>query len=180
MPLNLQPVLENDLVLLRPLKQSDFEDLYTTASDPAIWAGHPNKNRWQRAIFLNFFEGAMKSGSAFLIVEKQTGKIIGSTRYYDYDVENKSIFVGYTFYATAYWGKGINPIVKRMMLDYIFPFVDTVRFHVGADNLRSQIAVTRLGATKVAELEMSYYGEPSRFNYLYELRKSKYLEAQSR
>ncbi|MCL7988288.1 GNAT family N-acetyltransferase [Sphingobacterium sp. lm-10] len=176
MVLDLQPTLENDLVILKPLKATDFEELYATANDPAIWAGHPNKNRWQREIFQTFFEGAMRSGGAFLIIDRQTAKIIGSTRYYNYDRENRSIFVGYTFYATAYWGKGINPIVKRIMLNHVFPFVDKVQFHVGAENLRSQIAVTRLGAVKVDELEMSYFGEPSRFNYVYELRKSDYFE----
>ena len=48
---DIQPVLENDLVLLRPLEQSDFEELYRVAKDPLIWEQHQNKDRWEPAIF---------------------------------------------------------------------------------------------------------------------------------
>jgi len=44
--MNLQPVLENDLVKLAPLQESDFEALYRVASDPLVWEQHPNKNRY--------------------------------------------------------------------------------------------------------------------------------------
>ena len=41
----LQPTLENIEVKLLPLQESDFERLYEVASDPLVWAQHPNKNR---------------------------------------------------------------------------------------------------------------------------------------
>jgi hypothetical protein len=46
-----------------------------------------------------------------------------------------------------------------------------VRFHIGAGNVRSQIAIQRLGAAKVAEQEVSYYGEQPKRNFVYELTK---------
>ena len=71
---------------------------------------------------------------------------MGSTRFYDYNEEDNSIFIGYTFYATKFWGTGINPKVKHLMMDYIFQYVDKINFHVGEDNKRSRIAMERLGA----------------------------------
>lgn len=46
-----------------------------------------------------------------------------------------------------------------MMLNYIFPFVSQVFFHVGAENVRSQLTIGRLGATKIAEQEIAYFAE---------------------
>jgi RimJ/RimL family protein N-acetyltransferase len=168
---NIQPILENESVILYPLKAEDFEELYHAASDPLVWEQHPNKDRWKREVFQSFFEGALQSKGAFKIVDKQTGEAIGSTRYYDYNEEDKSILIGYTFYARKYWGKGVNQAVKKMMLDYILGFVSKVYFHIGADNVRSQIAIGRTGAIKVGEQEVAYYGEKPKLNYVYMVEK---------
>jgi RimJ/RimL family protein N-acetyltransferase len=174
MIINTQPVLENDEVAIYPLQEQDFEALYNVASNPKIWEQHPNKNRWQKEVFKNFFEGAMKSNGAFKIIDKSNGDVIGCTRFYDYNQEDDSILIGYTFYATQYWGKGINHAVKSLMLDYIFNFVSNVYFHIGAVNIRSQIAISRLGATKIAEQEISYFGEESKLNYIYRITKKEW------
>lgn len=171
MHFNIQPRLENEQIILLPLQDDDFDALYSVASDPEIWKQHPNKDRWKREIFLTFFEGAIQSKGAFKIIDKISGHIMGSTRYYDYNEVDDSILIGYTFYATQYWGKGINHAVKSMMLDYIFQFVSKVYFHIGAENLRSQIAISRLGTTKIAEQEITYFGEAPKWNFVYELRK---------
>lgn len=171
MNFNMQPILENDQVVLYPLQENDFETLYAVASDAKIWEQHPNKDRWKKEVFRNFFEGALESKGAYKIVDKATERVIGSTRFYDYNAVTDSIHIGYTFYAVAYWGKGINHIVKSAMLDYIFQYVSGVQFHIGARNIRSQIAIGRLGAEKTAELTVAYYGEPPRLNYVYEIRR---------
>jgi RimJ/RimL family protein N-acetyltransferase len=171
MTFSIQPILENDLIILYPLLESDFEELYAVASDPKVWEQHPNKDRWQREVFQNFFKGAMESMGAFKIVDKASGKIIGCTRYYDYTEEENVILIGYTFYGTDSWGKGINPQVKKLMLDYIFQFVSKVHFHVGSNNLRSQIAISRIGAEKIREEEIAYFGEAPKLNFIYEIRK---------
>ena len=177
MNVNTQPVLENEKVILCPLQEKDFEMLYAVASDPKIWEQHPNKDRWKIEVFKTFFEGAMQSKGAFKIVDKTTEGVIGSTRFYDYNEHENSIHIGYTFYATAYWGKGYNPLVKSTMLDYIFQVVSKVHFHIGADNIRSQIAIGRLGAEKIAEHEVTYYGEAPQLNFVYEISKKKWNEA---
>jgi RimJ/RimL family protein N-acetyltransferase len=172
MPFDLQPRLENPWIGLRPLLPADFEPLYAAASDPLIWQQHPNPNRYQRAVFENYFQGAIESGGALLISDNQTGQIIGSSRYYDLDETRRAIAIGYTFIARQYWGRDYNRRLKTLMLDHAFHFVDTVVFHVGADNTRSRIAMQKLGGQLTGEIAVAYYGEPSRQNVIYEIKRA--------
>lgn len=175
MSINIQPILQNEKIILLPLQEQDFEELYLAASSPKIWEQHPNKNRWQKDVFKVFFEGAIKSKGAFKITDKTTNSVIGSTRFYDFNSQDKSILIGYTFYTTQYWGQGVNHAVKTMMLDYVFQFVSAVTFHIGADNIRSKISINRLGVTKIAEEEVAYFGEEPKLNVVYRLTKNEWL-----
>lgn len=166
---------ENDLLTATPLREEDFDGLYEAASDPAVWANHPNKDRYQLSVFKNFFKGAMQSGGAFAIRDKSTGQIIGSTRFYDYDEKEKSVLIGYTFYAKKYWGKDYNLSLKKMMIEYALQFVDKVIFHIGAVNIPSQKSIIKLGAKKSGEMEVAYYGEQPKLNFIYEINKNDYL-----
>jgi len=172
MDLDLQPTLENELIKITPLKETDFEALYQIASDPLVWEQHPNKNRYQREVFENFFKGALESKGAFLVCEKNSGQVIGSSRYYEQNEEHQSIAIGYTFIGRDYWGKGHNRALKTLMLDHAFKFVEHVILHIGATNFRSQKAAEKLGALKVSEIEVAYYGEPIKLNYVYQIDKS--------
>lgn len=175
MNFSIQNILETEQIILIPLQERDFEELYQVASDPKVWEQHPNKDRWKRDIFRVFVDGALQSQGAFKIIEKSTGKIIGSTRFYDYNKDDSSILIGYTFYGTAYWGKGYNQSVKKLMLNYIFEYVDTVFFHIGSENTRSQIAISRLGAEKIGEEEIPYFGEAPKLNFVYRIEKKFWL-----
>jgi len=171
MNFDLQPTLENDLIKVVPLKEEDFEALFAVASDPLIWEQHPNKDRYKREVFENFFKGAMESKGAFIVYEKESHKIVGSSRYYELDEAAGSVAVGYTFIAREFWGKGHNRALKTLMLDYAFQFVDQVILHIGATNFRSQKASEKLGAVKISELEVAYYGEPVKWNFVYQIKK---------
>lgn len=173
-----QPVLKNNLVLAEPLLQTDFEELYLAACDPLIWEQHPNKNRWQLNAFENYFDGAMKSGGAFLVKDAATHEVIGSSRYSDYEKETNTVSIGYTFFIRSHWGKGYNYALKQLMLDHIFQYVDTVRFYIGAVNKRSQISIERFGAIKTGEQEMAYYGEPAKLDYVYTITNEQWKQLQ--
>lgn len=171
MKINIQPTLESETILLQPLQELDFEELYKVASDTKIWEQHPNKDRWQKPEFQKFFVTAIESKGAFKIIDKSLNTIIGSSRFYNYHAESDSILIGYTFYNVDSWGTGINSTAKKLMLDYIFQFVSTVIFHVGKTNFRSQIAVNRLGSKKIEDNELADFGELSDSNFAYKLNK---------
>jgi len=173
---NWQPkTLKNELIKLIPLQEIDFEELYTVASDPLVWEQHPNKLRYQREVFQNYFEGAMLSKGAFLIRDIKTNEVVGSSRYYDFnESENStetSVLIGYTFIGRKFWSNGYNKALKKIMLDYAFEHVDKVYFHIGAFNIRSQKAIEKIGAIKVDEFEVEYYGEDSKLNFIYLIEK---------
>jgi len=160
---NLQPeILENNQIKMVPLKECDFEILYKVASDPEIWEQHPSKDRYQKEVFQLYFDGAVESQSAFLVYDKATNELIGSTRYYDFDSENSKIAIGFTFLAKKYWGGNHNKAMKQLLIDYAFQQVDTIVFHIGETNIRSQKAVSKIGATKIGLMD---FNDTSHFEY---------------
>jgi RimJ/RimL family protein N-acetyltransferase len=175
MPFELQPSLQNQRIRLRPLHAGDFEALYAVASDPLIWEQHPSRERYRREVFDNYFKGAMESGGALLIRDGQSDVILGSSRYYDWDDGGRCVAIGYTFIARSHWGRNYNRELKTLMLDHAFQFVDRVVFHVGANNMRSRMAMQKLGATLIGEAAISYYGEPSNLNVIYEMQHADWL-----
>lgn len=168
---NLQPdFLEDEITKLIPLQENHFEELYKVASDPLIWDQHPSKDRYKIEIFKPFFEGALSSKGAFLILDKKSNEIIGTTRFYDYDKEKSSVGIGYTFIGRKFWGKSYNQSTKKIMIDYAFQYVDSILFHVGIENFRSQKAVLKLGATKINEIFFSI-NDINMPHFEYELKK---------
>lgn len=172
MNFELQPKLENEFVKILPLKQEDFETLYSVASDPMIWEQHPNKDRYKKEVFETFFKGAIESGGAFLVFNAKTDIPIGSSRFYELDQNSDAIAIGYTFLKKDHWGTTYNRALKSLMLDHAFKFVNSVHFHIGANNIRSQKAIEKLGAKKTGEIEMEYYGEESKLNFIYQINKA--------
>lgn len=169
MNFNFSPILQNEKVIAVPLKQEDFDILYKAASDPLIWEQHPNKERYTLEGFTNYFEGAIKSGSAFLVKDAQTGQVIGSSRY---SVKNgNEISIGYTFFVRSHWRTGHNRALKALMINHAFQYIDKVFFYIGACNKRSQTAIEGIGAIKIREEETAYYGEAPKLDYVYMIEK---------
>lgn len=144
--ISMQAFLCGSNLNLRPLRASDWEELYSCASDPEVWKLHPEKNRFERDRFLAYFHKALDSGSAFTVIDKSTGKAIGSSRYYDLNLSEKRVCVGYTFLSKNHWGGSYNRELKYLMLRHAFQYVEQVRFEIGIDNLRSRRAIEKIGA----------------------------------
>jgi N-acetyltransferase len=140
-----QPTLTGPTVIVRPVTAADWTELFAAGSDPEIWKVHPLSNRYTEPVFREYFDGAVASKMAFVFVDRATGRLIGSSRYYGYDAELSEIEIGWTFIVRKYWGGAANREVKRLMLDHAFGFVDTVVFWVGEKNWRSQGAMKKIG-----------------------------------
>ena len=149
MTFDLQPTLVGDLLELRPLRETDFDELLAVASDPLIWEQHPESTRWQEPVFRRFFRGAMESGGAFVAIDRKDGRMIGSSRYHAYDRARSEVEIGWTFLARSHWGGRYNAEMKRLMLAHAFRFVDNVLFLIGPDNHRSRRAIEKVGGVLV-------------------------------
>jgi RimJ/RimL family protein N-acetyltransferase len=150
MPFDLQPTLQGELVTLRPLRPEDYPALYAVASDPLIWEQHPNHDRYREPVFQEFFRGALESGGAFIVQDAKDGRVIGSSRYHGCDEKSSEVEIGWTFLARSHWGGVYNGEMKQLMLRHAFRFVDRVIFVIGSRNLRSQRAVEKIGAVRIA------------------------------
>ena len=146
---DLQPVLQGELLQLRPLRPEDFDGLYAVASDPLIWEQHPIKKRYQVKVFSGFFRESLESGGALIVIDSNGDKIIGSSRFHGFDSAKSEIEIGWSFLARSHWGGIYNREMKRLMLRHAFRFVNNVIFVVGPQNLRSQRAVEKIGGIRV-------------------------------
>lgn len=102
-----------------------------------------------------FVENALKAKNEktefpFVIVDKQSGDIIGSTRFMDIDDKHQRLEIGYTWLTPAYWRTAINTNCKYLLLRYSFEHLHLQRVQIKTDheNIRSQKAIERIGATK--------------------------------
>lgn len=172
MGFDLQPHLKGELLELRPLAIDDWDELFAVASDPLIWEQHPEQDRYTENVFRTFFKEALESGGAFVIIDRKSQHIIGSTRFYGYDPEESEIEIGWTFLARKYWGGRYNAEMKRLLLNHAFKFVESVVFFVGEDNVRSQKAMEKVGAIKVGTATRTYGNRQPSTNLKYVMRKS--------
>ena len=171
MAFDLQPHLKSELIELRPLTPNDWDELFAVASDPLIWEQHPERDRYKEDVFRVFFKEALDSGGAFVIIDRKTQRIIGSTRFYGFDPKKSEIEIGWTFLARRYWGGQYNAEMKRLLLNHAFRFVESVVFFVGEDNVRSQKAMEKVGAIKVGTATRTYGDHPPARNLKYVMRK---------
>ena len=169
--INLQPELENHLLVLRPLREEDFEELYKVASDPLIWEQHPSRDRCQKDVFELFFKEAIESGGAFAIIDKKTNQIIGSTRFHVVKETQNAIEIGWTFLAREYWGGYYNQSMKHLMIEYAFDFVENILFYIHEENTRSQKAVEKIGAGRITSLEGKALEKRSNASVIYNINK---------
>jgi RimJ/RimL family protein N-acetyltransferase len=134
-------------ISLRPLVAADFEALHAAAADPLIWEQHPDPLRYEREAFrAKFFDPAVACKMAYVVVDNASGKLVGSSRYYDYDEAKKEIAIGYTFLDRSHWGGSANREMKQLMLDHAFSIgIERVWFHVGKNNMRSRKAMEKIG-----------------------------------
>ena len=77
-------------------------------------------------------------------------RVVGSTRFYDIELAVPTLAIGYTFHAASVWRSHVNTANKRLMLGHAFDAIgaQSVYFHTSHLNLRSQAAITRLGAQR--------------------------------
>jgi len=170
---DLQPHLRGELIELRPLTPQDWDDLFAVASDQLIWEQHPESDRYKEEVFRVFFKDALESGGAFVIIDRKTQRIIGSTRFYGYDPEKSEIEIGWTFLARKYWGGRYNREMKDLLLTHAFKFVESVVFFVGEDNVRSQKAMEKIGAIKSGTAKRVYGNRLPSLNVRYVIKRPK-------
>jgi RimJ/RimL family protein N-acetyltransferase len=145
-------VLETENVRLEPLQLSHIPDLLTySINQPEIWkfssiAAIGEEN------FKNYIKIALENRQkqaeyAFAVYDKKTKKYAGSTRFYDIQLKNKTLQLGYTWYGEQFHGTGLNKHCKYLLLEFAFEKMNVERVEFRADNAneRSKAAMRSIG-----------------------------------
>lgn len=169
MDFDLQPTLTGTLIEIRPLRPDDFDALFAAASDPLIWEQHPERDRYRTEVFQRYFDSAIESRGAFAVIERSSGRIIGSSRYWNLKPSESEVEIGWTFLERQFWGGRHNGELKSLMIAHAFRFVERVVFVIGEDNVRSQKAVERIGARFESAVERLAPDGTTRRNVIYSI-----------
>ncbi len=146
--------LEDEAVLLRPLLESDFENLLEiSTNEPETWeyslVGADGKENLIHYIQIALKAKEIKTEFPFIVFDKKSGKYAGSTRFYDINVGFKSLQLGYTWYGKNFRGTGLNKRCKFLLLQFAFETLgmERVEFRADNNNQRSIAAMKSIGCT---------------------------------
>jgi RimJ/RimL family protein N-acetyltransferase len=168
-----QPMLEGDLVRLRPSTPQDWDALFAIASDPLLWEVHPAHDRWQEPVFRAYFDSGIACGGALTIIDRASGAVIGSSRFDNWKAEDDEIEIGWTYLARSHWGGAYNREIKRLMLGHIHRYVGTVIFTVGETNVRSRRAMEKIGGVLRPGVESRLMAGEMKPHVVYEIRRGR-------
>lgn len=147
--------LQGDRARLEPLGPQHLTDLFQASRDPEIWEFLPTP--WPRTPeeLRGWYDSAQVVKSRgeefpFAIIDLETGKAVGSTRYLDLFPQHRRIEIGWTWLGRAYWRTALNTECKYLLLKYAFEDLHCIRMQLKTDlrNERSQKAIERIGAMR--------------------------------
>jgi N-acetyltransferase len=157
-------ILENNAVRLTPLKIEDYEKLVDFAiNEPDLWtysliqANSPDK---MKVYIEKAIEGIKNSNSyPFLVFDKRKNQYAGSTRFYDVQIENATLQLGFTWYGKDFQSTGINKNCKYLLLEFAFEVLkmERVEFRADNENIRSINAMKSIGCIVEGVLRSNTY-----------------------
>ncbi len=161
---NEEYILENSIVRLTPLKEDDLNNLVQfTTNEPELWTHsliQANSPEQMKIYIEKALEGRKdKNSYAFLVFDKRKNQYAGSTRFYDIQVNNASLQLGFTWYGKEFQGTGLNKNCKYLLLKFAFEFlkVERVEFRADNENQRSINAMKSIGCVVEGVLRSNTY-----------------------
>ncbi|CAM4253068.1 GNAT family N-acetyltransferase [Zobellia nedashkovskayae] len=154
--------LENDRVLLLPFDNPRNEELKDIIFDKEIWEFMGMSVNNEQGL-KNYIAKTIKDKNnrlcyPFLIIDKETDKVAGCTRFGNVNAASKKCEIGWTWYGTDFQGTGLNKACKYELLKFGFETIGfkRIQFSTDRDNLRSQKAIENLGAQKEGVFRNNY------------------------
>lgn len=145
-------ILEDERVILRSLTTEDYQHLLTfSINEPTLWQysmqlanGEENLQKYIETAIENKNK---KAEYPFIVFDKKTQQYAGSTRFYDIQLQNQTLQLGFTWYGKAFHGTGLNKHCKFLLLQFAFETLqmERVEFRADNDNKRSIAAMKSIG-----------------------------------
>ncbi len=145
-------MLQGEHVRLEPLAKAHLAALAEAGLDEELWRWIPVPVRTvdEMAAYVETALGEQKRGVSlpFAIVEKATGRAIGSTRYGNIDHTHHRVEIGWTWVAREWQRTAVNTEAKYLLLRHAFETLGCMRVELKTDSLneRSRAAILRIGA----------------------------------
>ena len=144
-------VLTGQVVELQPLETTHFPALIALAADARIWAHYvydasvPGK--MESLLTQALAERDKGSQFPFVIINKTSRQIIGSTRLMEIQPAHRKLEIGTTWMHPEVWGSAVNLDAKLLLLTFCFETLKTLRVQFRTDvlNLRSRKAIEKIG-----------------------------------
>ena len=146
-------ILEDSSVKLLPLIHSHIPDLVAIGRQGKIWEcmsiDGTDAEKLTRLLTTAILKRTTGDQYPFVVIDKQTDKITGSTMFHNIFLEHRKLEIGWTWYDPAMWRTGHNRACKLLLLTYCFEVLKTVRvqFQTDENNIRSRSAILGIGAT---------------------------------
>lgn len=148
----MQTTLQGQGIILRPLQYADADALLRAAADGELWnltvTVVPSPTTVDA--YLKKALDGREAGTVmpFVIVLKETGEVIGSTRFWKIDPFNRKLEIGSSWISARFQKTFVNTEAKYLMLRHAFEVLDCVRvqFTTDENNQKSRNAILRLGA----------------------------------
>lgn len=151
--MNVVPVvLEGRHVRLEPLSQAHHADLAAAGLDEELWRWIPvpvrTPEEMSAYIATALDEQARGVSLPFALIEKASGRAIGSTRYGNIDRAHHRVEIGWTWVAPPWQRTAVNTEAKYLLLRHAFETLGCIRVELKTDSLneRSRNAILRIGA----------------------------------
>jgi len=145
-------VLETNNIKLLPISESHKADLLIASTDgnlSELWfTSIPTKNNIDNYIAKAIEDYNQDKGLAFVVIDKNTNRIIGTTRYTNATPEHRRLEIGYTWYSKTFQKTYVNSECKLLLLTHAFEELKAiaVEFRTNWYNFPSRNAIARLGA----------------------------------
>lgn len=147
-------IVEGKFIKLIPLELYHLDELYESGKDPQIWQYNINNIQSKdhmKAYILKALEGKEKGAAIpYVLLDKASNSLVGSTRFYNIDLTNYHLDLGYTWITPKFQKSYVNAESKFLMLSQAFERWNAIRvgFRIGPNNIISQKSVENLGAVR--------------------------------
>jgi RimJ/RimL family protein N-acetyltransferase len=144
--------LEGNTIRLVPLSLENLDALCAIGLEPRLWQATTIQvqTRAEMESYIKVALEAQDEGIAlpFVIIERSSGKVIGTTRFHSIATKHRHLEIGFTWIALPWQGTVVNTEAKYLMLYHAFESMNCIRveFRADAKNEQSRRALTRLGA----------------------------------
>lgn len=154
-PMQVAPVtLEGSIIRLVPMERRYAEALFAVAEFQELWSWTGTAPITSLDIMRTYIETALTEQEAgravpFVMIDRSTGEVIGSTRFANISAPDRRVEIGWTWIRPDRQRSGANREAKCLMLRHAFDEWGALRVEIKADalNAKSRAAIERLGGT---------------------------------